>query len=597
MDRRFFNFFVNKIKSWIAQELAKPQNVIFPGITLVFVFLNPEKAIYFFGFTFILTVVLYLKRSKLISGQLITTILLVMAGIYIVATLVFAAIYLRQESWDGLLWYYKYSLALMDKNALVTLYKPHSPYIIELLLGKILKVTSINFVSYVLALIGYINIGLVYLVISKYSSHPKRALFNTMIIFASPMYLMLTFVEYKTDMAYSALFLTSILLLYSARTSANTLKAFLSGCVVGIALLSKLTILPFYILLFGTLLLADYFNKERKNFALNLITLSAAALVISGWIYFYGISIPWTNVQIFPYGTKPQIVLETDKEIYSKCLAEQKYVDFGQFFNYNSFLKQPIHYFVAPAPVNRYFNNGLTFIDPGYLLYWACWLVIPLLISGRKEILIKLKDKKSPANVFTAGLQIALLLYMVFYFVAVRDIYWYLLPLFTFIVPLFSDYLWSKINRYVMLIMVATYLCSSLILFNSLVHYQKKFHLSELYVAKATSTFINDKSGKVMDATAWPEQAFFTFVDNYDKRIFREPLYFGYTQKSDAEILKELSANDIKYIAISAKVRNYLKFYGCPLEHLLESKRFTKKYGKMVFQARTYGIEIYEISY
>jgi hypothetical protein len=98
-----------------------------------------------------------------------------------------------------------------------------------------------------------------------------------------------------------------------------------------------------------------------------------------------------------------------------------------------------------------------------------------------------------------------------------------------------------------------------------------------------------------LDATPFPHQALMAFAEDYDKRVARDSLYFGYSSKNLAQMRDELKENNIKYIVYSFRSLDYIKFYGCPLKHKEVLEEFVQQYGTLVYRNLLNGTVVYEL--
>ncbi len=412
--------------------------------------------------------------------------------------------------------------------------------------------------------------------------------------------------DFKIDLIHLAFFLLSILLWWEFESLSNP-KIILLGLLVGTTVLIKVSILPFYVMLFGVQLLLAVRNSYEKSYFISfrqeenlkliakLAVIAVVTVFIQGiWTIDHGYSIPWSKINIYPFGVEPKVTLDHNKATYAACMKEQKDIDFKQFFGYDGIWKQPYIYLLRQEPIDRYFYTGIAPMNPGFIIYLACILFIPLMIFKFKELFIRYSAQG-------ITLMFATFLFLIFYFLYIEQVYWYLICLFPFIIPPVLNFFHGRLNKLILVSLSFSYvfitilLMHNLLLFQSNPEFDTKNKRRMLTVSKSTSDFINRTEGLVMDASPWPEQVFLTFVRNYDKRVLREPVYFGYTEKSDNEIKTELKNNNIDYIVIRASTRKYIKFWGCPLKHIERSREFVRKNGELVYIMFDPDIEIYKI--
>ncbi len=152
------------IKLLIKEYITQPRNVIFLLLFGAFI-LTRKETILIFLVCFYATTTAYLLYSRKILSFLTIKIIAFIVGLLVVAFFLYASyLYIRFESWDGLLWYIKHTILLQDKKHLETIYLPYAPYLVEIFLGSLLKHTNFNIVSLALTVVGLIDILLIYLV-------------------------------------------------------------------------------------------------------------------------------------------------------------------------------------------------------------------------------------------------------------------------------------------------------------------------------------------------------------------------------------------------------------------------------------------------
>lgn len=487
--------------------------------------------------------------------------------------------YLRYNSWDGQLWYYKRVLLLKNDFFLDFTNSAHPPYLIELILAFIWRFISEKFVYTIFIFVTVINIFLVRQFYKNFglSTHDNK--FLSFIVFTSPIFMQMAFFEFKIDQFLLMFSILSLIIYQKLCNESNVLNTFLFGLFSGLAVLTKVSVAPFFLILFFLHLVSILKKPSYKEIFAYFVSPITFFLVILFWISKFGLGIPWTDINIYPKNKGPTISFERRDSIYKECVKEQKIIDFSQFIddrNLIQIITQPINYIFNKN--NRLSLSGVS--EPGLYFYLSVLLFIPIVIKNRT---------KYRNNIF-----IATLIYTVYFYISIRTLYWYLfflLPI--YLIPFYECFFSSKKAtkiRFLFIILGLTTAVVSVLLESSKINKKGKILIRNEYISK----MMNNTEGLILDSSPFPLQVFLTYVDDYDKRIIRDSLYFGYTTKNDEDILKELKENNIHYV-IYLDEGNSFNFYGCPKKHQDKIESFVEKYGNLYFADMTNKTLVYEI--
>ncbi len=546
------------------QYVSIKKNLLFLVILIAPIINRTLELITFLAALYIVFFVYYLlvnfKDNKKILSSIYVT-----AGIIFFSFLYKAYNHPRIDSWDGNLWYLKHIILLSKDFYLDIVNTAHAPYPVELFLAFIYRYTDIQFTVFFTVAMYFINAFLIYKLFIRYKLSKKQSLVVTFITITAPYYLALSFVEIKIEPFLMFCFLLSVFAYYNYADNPSYKNSFLFGLISGITILVKIITAPFFVSLYAVHLL---FSKKLYygKYALSLLVLASVVLL---WIYRFGIFVPWTTINYAPKFRPLSQYFEADADAYKACLKDLKYTDFHQFFSDGD------RYYLVPQ-IFKFIKNT---IDPypfspsqvGNLLYFSLLLFLPLLLNDPK-------CRRDPIFISSG-------IFILYFYIYLRSVYWYLLIIFPFSIYMayryFTDVTQGK--KFNELVLISYGLAFVLLLFSllsskeSAIKHKIRTMAGTEYVF---SQYLNSTEGLIFDATPFPNQVFLTYLGDYDKRVIRDSLYFGYTQKSDEEIYLELKEKGISYITFQHDnpKRGQLIFYGCTKTAIERALNFFDKY-------------------
>ncbi|MBW6441514.1 hypothetical protein K0B04_01215 [Patescibacteria group bacterium] len=428
--------------------------------------------------------------------------------------------------------------------------------------------------------VSLINIFLLKVFYKKLGFSKYKYSFLIFIVATTPVYLDLALYEFKIDQFLLMFSLLSFIIYVDIKNSGNLIRYLLFGIFSGLAILTKISVLPFYLILTGLHVFSLFKHRLYKELLVSFISPLIISLLLLFWIVNFGLAIPWTNINIYPKDKNPTVVFEKIDSVYGECLREQKTVDFSHIINDRSiwdFLSQPINYFYN-------INSGFIRVrlrDPGPYLYISIIIFIPLIIKRREK--------------YDNFLFLATFFYTIYYFISIRTVYWYLFFLFPiYVVPLYEYFFDGNQERYLRFIFLilgaSTFLM--FLLRNPINNPKKsKFLLGNEYI----STMLSNTEGLILDSSPFPQQVFLTFLNDYDKRVVRDSLYFGYSKRSNEGMYAELKENNIRYLILLDRLDERIVFFGCPERHQSRLKDFVNDYGDLYFADIPNDTWVYEL--
>ncbi len=473
-------------------------------------------------------------------------------ALFLLATfiLIYSFLHFRGSSWDAY-YYVRNVLLLKEKNLrpLTFLESAYFPYFGELALAFVWKVFGFHYANMLFGLIALLSVLIVYKLFSELGLSRDLSAVSLLILFTSPLFLHFIFFQYKFD-----LFLFLFVLLATVFW-VRLLKGFLwpgnfalAGLFLSLAVLTKVTFLPFAILLifFIGFRLWKSFNTFSRTTASSYLLLCFCFIFPLILWYFYsgGVKIPF--VGSFS-SSGPPIILDRDSVVLKGCWTEKHRADYTHnHFDSDPLWKQP-YFFVtnSSGKLNGFYNM----FDPGVFLYLSIF-IFPLV--GRSIY----NDPRYSIYLF-----VYVMLALTLYFVYVRGVFWYIIFVFPFLAPAFP-YLckvWFGVSQRFLFSIFGGVAFSSMFLgillsFGQLDASPNLSELSGIYLRgvreqnESISHIVS--SGYILDASEHPHHVNFMFFPNYDTRVLRSNYYFVTANKSFYEMHKELIDNNIKYIAV-----------------------------------------------
>jgi len=524
-------------KTWIKIPLIFLLLVYF----VPYFFFRPE----FFLLCFFSSFFIYVFYGKINKRFIYATLFLL--ALYV---LVYSFFHFRGNSWDAY-YYVRNVLLLKEKNLrpLTFIETPYFPYFGELFLAFVWKVFGFHYANMLFGLIALLSILIVYKLFSELGLSRDLSAVSLLILFASPLFLHFIFFQYKFD-----LFLFLFVLL-AAVFWLRLLKGFLwpgnfalAGLFLSLAVLTKVTFLPFAILLifFIGLRLWKSFNTLSRTTAFSYLLLGFCFVFPLIFWYFYsgGVKIPF--VGSFS-SSSPPIILDRDSVVLRGCWTEKHRADYTHnHFDSDPLWKQP-YFFVtnSSGKLNGFYNM----FDPGVFLYLSIF-IFPLV--GRAIY----NDPRYSTYLF-----VYVILALTLYFVYVRGVFWYIIFVFPFLAPVlpYLCKVWFGMSQRFLFSVFGGVALSSMFLgiLLSLGQLDTSPNLAELSGTYLRGVREQNESisriilsGYVLDASEHPYHVNFMFFPNYDIRVLRSNYYFVAANKSLHEMHRELVDNDIKYIAV-----------------------------------------------
>lgn len=222
-------------------------------------------------------------------------------------------------------------------------------------------------------------------------------------------------------------------------------------------------------------------------------------------------------------------------------------------------------------------------IQPGPLLYLSVWLFPFIYFFCRNQATLKSKEFKY--------LYIISLFNVVLFFIGVRTLYWYLLPVFPFTIltiPLIVDELNNNNFKLVFLVLI-----SGVSMFHSVENINPLLKMYSdptqgfgiPYLSKNISTQVSSIPNHIiLDTIPHPHNLYFSMLPDVETTVVRDNYYFYTSQKSFQDMLVELEDNGVNLISIYNYPTNPEMIYeGCALENQHLAREFVSHCGTLFY--------------
>ena len=515
------------------------------GSFVLYFYFRPEIALlYIFGIVF----------ASILLAKLNRKVLYLACGFLILFILVYSFFHFRGSSWDAF-YYMRNALLLKQRNlaSLTVVEKPYFPYLGEFFLALIWKFLGFHFMNLSFGVATLVSLWLTYLLFKELTLKDNICFISLLLLFSSPMFLEFIFSQYKVELFLLVFVLASyIFWVRILKNQAEFYHFILLGVFLAFAVLVKVSFLPFAVFIILTTLLrvSGEISPEKRGKPLvcAFILLLCFALPLLFWIiYAGGIAVPYLGSY---YVKDPVVHLTRDSDLLEDCEANKRSRDYGSLVKSDPLWKQP--YFYLSNSEGRL--NGLySMFDPGIFLYLSI-LLFPLYgISIYQKTYAKY-----------------LYFYVVFglsvHFIFAPGVFWYIIFIFPFLAPLFPSLLSKELEKRPESLQedAISFVLEGLFIFISLVgilmaarYFDPSMNLDSLqnsYLSEIReqnfhiASLVHD--GYLLDASEHRYFVNLMFLPKYDEFVIRSNCYFAAANKSLQELYKELTGNNIRYIAV-----------------------------------------------
>ena len=513
----------------------------------------------------------------------------------------------RGDSWDGNITYfgpvYLTRYGNIDPQNMLN---PIRPFPVQLVMGYIWKIFSLNIMNVTIGAVVLLSLFLLSKLYSIIGIHPQLTKYALISIFTAPMMTDLFFVEFKLE-PYLLLFsILSYIVLIRFLERKNNMSTIILALLLGITCLIKFTFIIVSVMILAIMFYELYLSYGKSSLPRILITLLLFIFPLVVWIRIYGAHLSYIGYisRDFHIYTIPKSPLTINKEIYTGVEEIRKTCDYERFLPNTKFVDvflQPINYILNICPG---FNNTLKGIfDPGLIILLGVFF-FPLLVLY-KEI----RSNKIFLYFYIIGM-----VYILIYFIFVRTVYWYLMPVIPIILIVIpymvskSEYIYK--NKIIEAVLKAVvYFAVSFTMFAYLfmgindiddippssmksksIYFDRKYELGVKL----------DELSKNGDVYVLNNTALTPYIKNYSS-IVNYVNYFVSSDRDIDEMFIELKSNGIKYLLGYDFIYEPSKEFICSehegeayIRELDKWPEFSEKYTKEIYRSDGAGV-IYEI--
>jgi len=520
-------------------------------------------------------------KSKHLAGLVFVPVALVILS--------FCYLYSRHGSYDGDYFHLKVVYSVMETGSFNPIYEEVKPYAVEFVLGSAGRILGGSVINLAFGTAAVLSLVLCYQLYRLLQLSERKSLFLISCLVASPIFIGLSLLEFKTDIFLFIFILLTYIIFYKLVVSKKPSLYLIVSILLGVCILIKLSIAPFSLILFFCSGLVFFSEFKRKYLYLHAIALLLVVGPYFLWAFYNGSTIPMYQKAI---GDKTITLLEVNKDITRQCQEKVTQYDYDSYIYGRKFplvLAQPFFYLSG----YKMHPNGSQ-----YMATLGPTLYLFVLLSTLWPLFRRVKKTDPEKYLYTA-----MLFQIVIYYIMVRNIFWYLFPILPlcmyFSYKILEDIFNTKLSMYVYSFILANSLFLLAVFFPSNIEAVLSV---DRYMEKANrslSHFLETQTGEglILDTSFQQWGVTYPYFVESSKRVVKADFLFSDPEYSNERGgYEKIRRAGIQYLVVRKYVSDWPSLYTtqCAEDYVKSLNDFIVVHTEEVYSDER-GLAVYKI--